>query len=273
MKIKTLTIFLFTLILVLGIGGFVYTNSDLLGIKALGEELFGFIRPDAKQSPRNPLLFDHSYEPINSGTNPTRLSPPGSAPSPQPYLAQGSRSRFLRRSMFRNLIVRYADDYSQPPNRYIIPVVGIHKTSLVSTFGAPRPGGRTHQGIDLFAQRGTEVVSATDGMVIRIGQIRLGGNAITVLGEGLTLYYYAHLDSFAPDLEIGDTVHAGQVLGYVGNSGNAATTPPHLHFSMYKINRGLWWMTYRSGAEDPFLYLVERGRTIPRGIKSDSNLP
>jgi murein DD-endopeptidase MepM/ murein hydrolase activator NlpD len=125
--------------------------------------------------------------------------------------------------------------YRAPPQRMEVPVQGLRSRHLVSTWHAPRSSGRRHEGADLFAPKGTPVVSAVNGLVLRIGHDPLGGQVVWVLGEGRTLYYYAHLDAFAPRLRVGTTVSRGDRLGTVGNTGNAKTTPPHLHFGMYRV--------------------------------------
>ncbi|HEY2743413.1 MAG TPA: M23 family metallopeptidase [Polyangia bacterium] len=131
--------------------------------------------------------------------------------------------------------------YSGSPGTLLVPVVGVKRPALHSSFGEPRSGHRTHAGIDIFARRGTPVVAAAEGMVVRIGTTdRLGGNTVWVAGKPSTLYYYAHLDHFEKALRVGDHVDAGDVLGYVGNTGNARTTPPHLHFGMYPLTRAFW---------------------------------
>lgn len=147
--------------------------------------------------------------------------------------------------------------YRRAPKVMAVPVEGLAVSQLVSTWHAPRSGGRKHEGADLFAKRGTPVVSAVTGDVWRIGNDRLGGQVVWVLGEGHTLYYYAHLDHFAEGLVEGQHVTRGQTLGFVGNTGNARTTPPHLHFGMYRIG----WTGLR--AEDPVPRLKRRARTSP----------
>jgi peptidoglycan LD-endopeptidase LytH len=130
--------------------------------------------------------------------------------------------------------------YAAAPNELTVPVQGVKRGALHSSWGEPRSGHRSHQGIDIFARRGTPVVAATAGMVVRIGHDHLGGNVVWVAGRPSTLYYYAHLDSFWPGLRVGDRVDAGTPLGRVGNTGNARTTPPHLHFGMYPAVRAFW---------------------------------
>ena len=119
------------------------------------------------------------------------------------------------------------------PARVHHPVAALVAPTLVDTWGAARSGGRRHQGIDIFAARGTPVVSATRGVVTRVGVNRLGGQVVGVLGPGLEWHYYAHLERFGRFRE-GDLVRPGDVLGYVGNSGNARGTPPHLHYGIYR---------------------------------------
>lgn len=131
--------------------------------------------------------------------------------------------------------VRAVVRYSRPPARWTVPVAGVRGKDIASTWGAPRSGGRKHTGADIFAPKGTAVVAATDGVVLAIGVDRLGGNVVYLLGEGLTIQYYAHLDAWEPSLRKGQHVEAGDVLGTVGNTGNAASTPSHLHFGVSRL--------------------------------------
>lgn len=134
-------------------------------------------------------------------------------------------------------MVRYAGS----PGTLTVPVQGVTRAALRSSWGDPRSGHRHHQGIDIFARRGTPVVAAAEGEIVRIGTTdRLGGNTVWVAGKPSTLYYYAHLDGFRPGLHVGEHVEAGDVLGRVGNTGNARTTPAHLHFGVYPLVRAFW---------------------------------
>lgn len=114
-----------------------------------------------------------------------------------------------------------------------MPVVGVRGTDLDDSWHAPRDGGaRVHKGIDIFASRGTPVVAVADGIVSFIGDQRLGGHCVWLTTESGTSFYYAHLDHWAPGLYEGMEVQSGDILGYVGNTGNAIHTPPHLHFAI-----------------------------------------
>ncbi len=103
---------------------------------------------------------------------------------------------------------------------------------LADTWGAARSQGRTHEGIDIFAPRGTPIQSATQGIVSKVGNNNLGGRVVVVVGPGGAGHYYAHLEDYA-DISPNDWVNAGDIIGYVGDSGNAKGTPPHLHYGIY----------------------------------------
>ena len=160
------------------------------------------------------------------------------------WLALTRGTPLLRHPIAALRLIR-ADAPAQLP----VPVRGVHKTQLVNTWGAPRSGGRHHQGIDIFAKRGTPVVSATRGIVVTVGHNRLGGRIVRVLGPGGCWHYYAHLEEFGPIRE-GQLIERGTVLGTVGDSGNARGTPPHLHYGIYR---------FRGGAMNPFVLLRHAG--------------
>ncbi|MFM7069842.1 MAG: M23 family metallopeptidase, partial [Actinomycetes bacterium] len=123
---------------------------------------------------------------------------------------------------------------------FVFPVAG--PVEFVDTWGAPRMSGTSyahwHQGTDIFAPFGAPLVAAENGVVNRIGFGTLGGNKLWVVGESGTAYYYAHLSAFAPGLSNGTLVRAGQVVGYVGNTGNAVGTPFHCHFEVHPNDAG-----------------------------------
>lgn len=119
----------------------------------------------------------------------------------------------------------------------VFPIGGPYSVPLINSFGFPRmpgtPDAHAHQGIDIFAPRGTPLVAAERGVVGRVGIGRLGGLKLWLRGESGADWYYAHLDGFAPGLHNGQVVEAGELLGYVGNTGNAVGTPPHLHLEIH----------------------------------------
>ena len=119
------------------------------------------------------------------------------------------------------------------PTEQPVPVQGVQARRIADTFGAPRGRDRTHAGVDIFAKRGTPVLSATRGLVLSVRESGLGGRQVWVLGPGLERHYYAHLDDWATGLVEGAVVRPGDVLGVVGDTGNARGTPPHLHYGVY----------------------------------------
>jgi murein DD-endopeptidase MepM/ murein hydrolase activator NlpD len=121
----------------------------------------------------------------------------------------------------------------QAPTRLPSPVPTVRPARFANTWGAQRSAGRRHEGIDIFAPKGTPVVSTTRGVVTRVGTNRLGGQVVGVLGPGFEWHYYAHLDRFG-EFDEGDLVNPGDVLGFVGTTGNARGTPPHLHYGIYR---------------------------------------
>lgn len=135
------------------------------------------------------------------------------------------------------------------------PVQGLDTRAVGSRFGAPRDGGiRAHHGVDIFAPRGTPVLAASDGFVRRAGTNRLGGNVVWLSdSERGVSHYYAHLDTQL--VQAGMHVRAGDTLGLVGNTGNARTTRPHLHFGLY---------AGRGGPVDPWPFLYQSSTAPPR---------
>ncbi|MGZ8935295.1 MAG: M23 family metallopeptidase [Methylobacter sp.] len=132
------------------------------------------------------------------------------------------------------------------PSALPVPVQGGSRKAIVDSWGSPRGSDRQHKGIDIFAKRGTPVLAPVRGLVIGIGQNRLGGNFVSVLGPGLQVHYFAHLDRFGPIKKF-RIVQRGDVIGYVGNTGNAKATPPHLHYGLY---------VYPEGAINPYSLLI-----------------
>lgn len=113
------------------------------------------------------------------------------------------------------------------------PVAGGHDFS--DSWHAPRSGGRLHQGTDIFAAEGTPLRAVERGVLARVGTDDLGGTKLWLVGESGTQYYYAHLSAYASGVADGRVVEAGEVIGYVGHTGNAATTPSHLHFEVHPV--------------------------------------
>lgn len=128
------------------------------------------------------------------------------------------------------------------PQRYAFPVQG--KPWYGDTWGAEREGGkRIHEGTDLFAKEGTPLYSVSSGKIEKLGWNRLGGERVGVRGEDGNYYYYAHLKEIEPSLKIGEFITKGTLIGTMGHTGDALTTPDHLHFGI-QIPDGSWINPY-----------------------------
>nr|WP_202908992.1 M23 family metallopeptidase [Lysobacter segetis] len=125
----------------------------------------------------------------------------------------------------------------------ILPVAGITSAQLVDTYTQSRSAGRLHEAIDIMAPAGTPVLAAVDGPVAKLFTSKLGGLTVYQFDpEGRRVYYYAHLQGYAPGLAEGQALRQGQVLGYVGSTGDASPTAPHLHFSVGDLGpEKQWW--------------------------------
>jgi murein DD-endopeptidase MepM/ murein hydrolase activator NlpD len=120
--------------------------------------------------------------------------------------------------------------------KLIIPVAGIKSEQLRDTYTSARSENRTHNAIDILAGRGTPVLAVENGTIKRIFYSERGGNTLYQLSsDGKLIYYYAHLDSYASGVGVGKEVKQGEVIAYVGDTGNAGAGNYHLHFSIWKI--------------------------------------
>lgn len=127
--------------------------------------------------------------------------------------------------------------------RLMVPVAGVDPDKLVRSYHDRRSGSREHEAIDILAPTGTPVVAVEDGTIAKLFFSKAGGLTIYQFDPTKQFsYYYAHLDRYADGLKEGADVHRGQVLGYVGVSGNAPKDTPHLHFAVYRLTADKrWW--------------------------------
>lgn len=125
-----------------------------------------------------------------------------------------------------------------PPStapQLVVPVEGVAASELSDSYLDLRSGGRHHEAIDIMAPHGTPVVAAAAGVVFKRNRERLGGHAVYQFSaDSSFVFYYAHLSRFADGVTPGTRVDAGDVVGYVGASGNASTAAPHLHFAVWQ---------------------------------------
>ena len=142
-----------------------------------------------------------------------------------PSLSQQTQTVVIAKWQQVNLLQQALPTENSLPNPLL-------EQTLTDTWGAARSQGRSHEGIDIFAARHTPIHATTSGIVTKVGENELGGRVVVIVGPGGAGHYYAHLEEYA-DISPNDWVDAGQVIGYVGDSGNAKGTPPHVHYGVY----------------------------------------
>ena len=185
-----------------------------------------------------------------SSSDPVRAPEVAAAPEPLPQQQREARPPKVAKSPSpaadsgpEKMARRLAGADPLAGRRLLVPVDGVHPSQLRDTFEEGRGPGRRHQAIDIMAPRGTPVVAADDGRVAKISSNRGGGlSAYLVDPSGRLVYYYAHLDGYAPGLREGQAIKRGDLIGYVGSTGNAPETAPHLHFAVLVLaSEKRWW--------------------------------
>lgn len=149
------------------------------------------------------------------------------------------------------------------PSGLAIPVAGVTSRQLVDTYSQSRAGGaRVHNAIDIMAPAGTPVVSATDGTIEKLYFSQGGGgiSAYVRSGDGQWIYYYAHLQAYAPGLREGQHLRRGDPIGLVGSTGNASPDGPHLHFAIHAMAPAERW--HQGTAINPYPLLA--GNSVRR---------
>jgi len=143
----------------------------------------------------------------------------------------------------------------------IVPIASVAFDDLTDSWGAPRKGGRRHQGVDIMADAGTPVCAAADGTIAKLFKSKRGGITVYQFDEtGRLVLYYAHLKGYEADLKEGQRVAQGQVIGYVGATGNA--TRPHLHFEVARAAAARQW--WRGHAVNPYMALKVGRVELPK---------
>lgn len=155
--------------------------------------------------------------------------PPFNAPAAQPQQSPAASGE----------ADRYAFNTDGP---LTMPIQGLNPGTLSDTFNDMRDGHR-HEALDIPAPQGTSVHAVVDGTVAKLFNSKQGGITVYEFDDsGTYCYYYAHLDHYAPGLKEGMALHRGDVIGFVGNTGDAAGGPPHLHFAVFKLGPDKkWW--------------------------------
>lgn len=140
-------------------------------------------------------------------------------------------------------------------HKLVIPVEGVKRDRLRDNFAEGRPGHR-HEALDILAPRGTPVIAAGDGRVVKLFHSLAGGLTVYQFdSDERFAYYYAHLDRYAEGLKENTPLKRGDLVGYVGTTGNAPPNTPHLHFTIFRLGpEKRWW---KGTAVDPYPFLAE----------------
>jgi murein DD-endopeptidase MepM/ murein hydrolase activator NlpD len=130
-----------------------------------------------------------------------------------------------------------------------MPIAGIDPRTLKTNFSDTR-GGHAHEALDIMAPRGTPVLAVAEGNVVKLFTSKQGGLTVYQFDNTRSwCYYYAHLDRYAPELKEGMLLRKGDVLGYVGSTGDASPNAPHLHFAVFRLGPEKHW--WQGAAIDP----------------------
>jgi peptidoglycan LD-endopeptidase LytH len=157
---------------------------------------------------------------------------------------------------------RFQDPETDPSafNRnIIIPVEGVSAADVQDTFDQARGPDRKHEATDILAPRGTPVLAADDGKIEKLFLSKPGGLTVYHFDpDGQYCYYYAHLDRYAEGIHEGMTVELGDIIGYVGTTGNAPPDTPHLHFGIFKLGPEKHW--WKGVPINPYPILIDKTR-------------
>jgi len=142
------------------------------------------------------------------------------------------------------------------PGKLLVPVDGVKVSQLSDTFNQARGKERRHEALDIMAPKGSRVRAAADGKVVKLFTSKLGGLTVYEFDPSEKYaYYYAHLDHYAEGLKEGMQLHRGDLVGYVGSSGDASPQAPHLHFAVMELTPAKQW--WNGKAINPFPLLVD----------------
>ena len=145
-----------------------------------------------------------------------------------------------------------------PHGRLRVPIDGEDIESLKGGFAERRDGTRPHEAVDMLAPRNTPVHAVTNGTIAKLFTSKAGGLTIYQFDEtGRLCYYYAHLERYADGLKDGQAISQGDVIGYVGTTGNAPANTPHLHFAVFELNADKKW--WQGKPLDPYLVFKDGG--------------
>jgi murein DD-endopeptidase MepM/ murein hydrolase activator NlpD len=223
-------------VLLAGLGGFALGAATVLFVVwVYGVHPAGAPPPLPGVSPPRGAAPGEAPPAAAPGGGATRTGPPGGEAAPPPAVA--------------------SDIDALGRRHLLLPVQGLRREQLRDSFSEGR-AGHLHEALDIMAARNTPVMAVEDGRLAKLFFSAQGGNTIYQFDPSETYaYYYAHLERYADGLHEGDRLRRGQVIGYVGTSGNAPPESPHLHFAIFRLTADKQW--WRGTALDPFLVFTQ----------------
>jgi murein DD-endopeptidase MepM/ murein hydrolase activator NlpD len=216
----------------------VHLTADHGGLPAGSEIQIGFAEAAAQTAPSAPSTTT-TAEPTAPTTTDTT-----------PDVASGDSPRLRSKPKSKDAHDPLRVHPKLTAGRYVFPVYG--PTSYIDTFGASRSDVSYHHGVDIFGSLGQPLVACSDGIVFSVGWNKIGGNRLWIVDPAGNQFYYAHLSAFSTAAVNGARVKAGQVVGFMGNTGDAEGTPYHLHFEVHPVS--FLYLGY-DGAVDPTPYV------------------
>jgi len=217
--------------------------SFVLGVIVGAAGLFVWLRQLPHDSPQPELTASGHALPSPAAppeANPVAAQP--STPAGQPDLTEADLP--LRpEPQVQPAAAPVPDPAMAKPAGLLLPVQGVRYGEITDTYGQPRGKDRRHEALDIMAAKGTPVLAAADGKVVKLFNSKPGGLTVYEFDPTSTYaYYYAHLDRYADGLTEGKDVKRGDVIGYVGSTGNASAEAPHLHFAVVELTpEKQWW--------------------------------
>ena len=266
------------------VGLHVHLTAEHAGLPAGTQILVGYAEAAVRSGGSEPLALDE--EPAPAPPEPVEpepaetVEPPAASPNPQPEPPSPPRESEppARPATPAPAPEPPAPAPVQPPasaveaqltgEGFVFPVYG--PASFTDDFGAARASTGWHHGNDIFAPLGAPVLAVTDGELFLVGWNTVGGHRLWLRDDDGNEYYFAHLSAYAPIAENGARVSAGDVLGFVGASGDAAGTPPHLHFEVHPVE--LLDQGY-DGVVNPFSHLSAWQRALDAEVSFAQSLP
>jgi murein DD-endopeptidase MepM/ murein hydrolase activator NlpD len=197
-------------------------------------------------------------KPATAGSDLDSRTAPATAARPRENRALTPADAFIAAPPAKTPLAPVATSGDVPRGRLRLPLDGANIESLKGGFAETRGSDRPHEAVDMLAPRNTPVHAVDGGSIAKLFTSKAGGLTIYQFDpSGRLCYYYAHLERYADGLKDGQTVSQGDVVGYVGTTGNAPPNTPHLHFAVFELNADKHW--WQGRAIDPYLVFKDRG--------------